>query len=157
MADKTHLIEQLTAVHRATETRIADLAPDLVIHADSGWRLHDIIGHIAVWYGVRVQALRAWQQGETFVLPGIDLQAVGGYNQVAFGKRRAWTYAAILADWQQSFNDLIAEVEAIDPAKLDAEMTYPWNAPGTVGYLIERMITHAQEHLDEIQQAAAGS
>lgn len=152
MADKAQLIEQLTSIHRATETLIADLAPDLVIHTDSGWRLHDIIGHVAVWYRVRVKALHAWQRGDTFILPGVSFDTIDSYNQQTLEERQHWTYAAILADWQQSLNDLIAAIEAIDPARIDAEMTLPWNKPGTVSYLIERMIAHAQAHHDEIQQ-----
>ncbi len=154
MAGQALLIEQLTTIHRATEALIADLAPDRVIHADSGWRLHDIIGHLAVWYGVRVRALNAWQQGETFILPGVGIDTIDAYNQQTLEERQNWNYSAIRADWQQAFDDLIAAIAALDPAQIDAEITLPWNKPGTVRYLIERMVKHAQAHYDEIEQIA---
>ncbi len=148
MVEKADLIAQLRDNHKATFDLITDLDPALVIHAESGWRLRDIIAHMAVWYGVRVRALRARQRGETFLVPGGDVQK---YNLDTVAERAALPVEEVFAEWEREFAALIDILSAMEPEQFALEMTYPWNAAGPVSVFIERLIAHQGEHYEEIQ------
>jgi len=62
-AEKTQLIDQLKEAHQATLATVRDLDLGLVVHTDSGWRVQDILGHLAQWYENRILSVTAWHEG----------------------------------------------------------------------------------------------
>ncbi|MBN1565264.1 MAG: DinB family protein [Anaerolineae bacterium] len=147
MAEKAQLIADLKAKHEATRALIADLDPGLVIHGDSGWRLRDIIAHMAVWYGVRVRSLQQWQTGDTYLVPGGDVEA---FNMQTVADRAEWSYDAVFAEWESEFAALMDVLAAMPPEQFAQEMTLPWNAVGPVSLFVERLVEHQRDHYDEI-------
>ncbi|MGD9092582.1 MAG: hypothetical protein PVF74_07020, partial [Anaerolineales bacterium] len=61
--DKKHLIKLLTDSHSATRAAIEGVNPELPVYQESGWRIRDIIGHLATWDQQVTKSLRAFQAG----------------------------------------------------------------------------------------------
>ena len=54
---KKNIIKRLAETHHALEKTIEGLNLELVIHTDTGWRIRDILGHIATWDRVLIHML----------------------------------------------------------------------------------------------------
>lgn len=148
---KTHLIEQLKEAHQALHATIGGLDAALVVHIDSGWRVHDILGHLGTWYGERVLTLRAWQQGQERCIP--DYTSGDVFNLRAAEQRKDWPYADILADWEGRHAELIALLEEVPADQFETEILLPWGQRGTIQRFIELLIVHEHDHRQEILAA----
>lgn len=149
---KNLLLDQLNRVYSELTASIDGLDPELVVHADTGWRLQDVLGHLAVWYEERTMSLQAWLQGEEYRIKAYKRDS---YNQQAYERRRDWVYGEVFAEWQQAHSDLISVLREVPSNQFDSTIVYPWGESGTVAHLIERMIIHEREHQQEIRDAAS--
>ena len=74
MADdnKKRLLDLLANAHSILHTTVEGIDPELRVHAESGWRIRDIIGHIATWDREFVKSLSAFQEGTEYSIPDLD-------------------------------------------------------------------------------------
>ena len=150
--EKDRLTAHLIEVHAALRATIEDADPTLIIHADTGWRVHDVIGHVAVWYRYRVNTVRALQRGETYTIPNY---VRGDYNTQQVAQRQDWPFDEILAEWEQGHADLIAALDGLSDGQFQAEVAMPWGDRLTLAEFVERMARHEAEHHQEILAALA--
>ena len=47
--DKQYLLERLTETHAALKNLLDGADLELEVYADTGWRIRDLLGHIATW------------------------------------------------------------------------------------------------------------
>ncbi len=59
--DKKHLLKLLTESHSGLRATIEGIDPEWRVYTDTGWRIRDIIGHIATWDHQVAKSLRAYQ------------------------------------------------------------------------------------------------
>ncbi len=152
MSKKSDLIKEFNRIHDQTSSVLSDLDPNTVIHPDSGWRVHDLLGHLAVWYDQRVKALSAYRRGEDHQIAGLDMNA---FNHSTVDERKDRAFADILAEWQQAHRDLITQLEAIPAKDYEDELMFPWGARGPMSLLLERLVEHGDEHYAEFKAAAS--
>lgn len=130
---------------------IAGLDPDMVIYAESGWRLRDIIGHIVHWEAVTHRSYEAYHQGGGWSIPNYDLET---FNHE--GVRQGWDlpYEQQVADWQCVRARFVYLIRAFTNGQLAGEMQYPSGRRGTVVQLLSEVISHPREHIAEICELA---
>jgi hypothetical protein len=145
--EKAQLINQLKEAHQATLATVRDLDLGIVIHTDSGWRVQDILGHLAQWYENRIMSVTAWHQGGEYRVPDYNTQT---YNLEMAEQRKHQPGTEVLADWERGHAGFIALLEATPSERFEQEFMLPWGDYGPLTLLIQRMIAHEQGHCQEI-------
>jgi hypothetical protein len=146
--EKTQLINRLKDAHQVTADTVRDLDLGLVVHADSGWRVQDILGHLAQWYENRIRSMQAWQQGQEWQIPNYSSSA--SYNLQMAEERKDQPGSAVVASWKRAHTDFVALLEATSPEQFELDFMLPWGDYGPLTLLIERMIAHEEGHNQEI-------
>jgi len=151
--EKKRLIDQLTETHLATRKLLNDVDLEMVIYADSGWQVRDILGHIATWDLEVAKSLQAYKEGSEYIISDLDEEEVE-YNQSAVDAQKALSDEQLLNEWVRSFTELRDAVQALPYELFPGDMAYPWgDERGTITTLVEYMIEHSDEHREEIIKA----
>jgi len=153
--DKKHLLKLLTESHSGLRAATEGIDPEWRVHKDTGWRIRDIIGHIATWDRQVAKSLRAYQAGTEYSISNLDEHA---FNEQAVKEQRALTAQQVYVEWEQAregFKDALKEI----PLDLfPGDLLYPWgDERGSIAQLVEYMIDHDAEHRDEIVKAMQAS
>ncbi|MGB2956037.1 MAG: DinB family protein [Anaerolineales bacterium] len=150
---KEDILKRLAETHHALEKTIEGLDLDLVIHADTDWRIRDILGHIATWDRVLIHAIQSFLEGSEYIIPGMVGDETD-YNQEKVLEQRKLPTSQILQEWNQARNDFIEAVQQIPPDKFNEELAFPWgDERGSLTLMIEYMVEHDGEHQEEILAA----
>lgn len=150
---KESIKKRLSDTHFALKAAIVDLDLDLVIHPETDWRIRDILGHIATWDRVLIEAIDSFLAGSEYVIIGMD-GVEDDFNNQKVKEQRSLTSSEIFQEWEKARLDFIAVVERIPAERFSDELAYPWgDERGTVTVMIEYMIDHNGEHQEEIQNA----
>ncbi|RLD04768.1 MAG: hypothetical protein DRI65_10085 [Chloroflexota bacterium] len=150
---KKNIIKRLVETHQALEKTIEGLNLELVIHADTGWMIRDILGHVATWDRVLIHTIQTFLEGSEYIIPGMAGDETD-YNQEKFLEQRKLPTSQILQEWNQSRKDFIEAVQQIPTDKFNDELAYPWgDERGSLAVMIEYMVDHDGEHQEEILAA----
>ena len=151
--EKKRLIDLLTETHAATRATVEGVDPELRVYTDTeaGWRIRDVIGHLAVWDRETARSLRAFRAGTEYSVPEFDEDA---YNQQAAEQQRKLTDQQAFAEWEQAHEDQREAVQEILPEQFPGDLLYPWgDERGSIAQLVEEMAEHEVEHRDEMAKA----
>jgi len=147
---KGQIIQRLAETHYDLKKTIAELDHNLVIHADTDWRIRDILGHIATWDRVLIRAIQKFLDGAEYIIPGMVGDETD-YNQEKVLEQRKLPAEEIYQEWNQARKDFIIAVQKIPPERFDDELAYPWgDERGSLAVMIEYMVDHDGEHQEEI-------
>lgn len=149
--DVQRLLNLLDASFDQAEADLDPLDPGLVVYAESGWRVQDVVSHVLSWNSEVARALAAYREGGAYRIPNFTLQA---YNQMRYEARRNDPAAAIYAEWRATRAHLKTIVALMMPDQLAGEMTYPSGRRGLAAALIEEVTHHQREHWDDMLAAA---
>ncbi|HDD62482.1 MAG TPA: DinB family protein [Chloroflexi bacterium] len=150
---KKNIIKRLVETHQALEKTIEGLNLELVIHADTGWMIRDILGHVATWDRVLIHTIQTFLEGSEYIIPGMAGDETD-YNQEKFLEQRKLPTSQILQEWNQARKDFIEAVQQIPTDKFNDELAYPWgDERGSLAVMIEYMVDHDGEHQEEILAA----
>jgi hypothetical protein len=153
--DKQFLIKLLSDSHTATQATIEGLDPEWPVYEDTGWRIRDIIGHIATWDRQVTQSLRAYRMGVEYSIPNLEED---DFNEGAVAEQRTLTAEQVYTDWEAARQDFIASVGEIPDDLFPGDLLYPWgDERGDIAQLVRYMTDHDQEHRQEIREAAEAS
>jgi len=151
--DKQNLLDKLDETHLATQATLNEVDLEKLVFSDSGWRIRDIVGHIATWDQEVAKSLRTYQEGSEYLIPNLDEEEVD-YNQRAVEKQQELSNQQILAEWEQAFAELRKAVQDMPVDRFPGDMLYPWgDERGSIATLVEFIIEHAIEHQEEIIKA----
>ena len=118
------------------------------------WTLKDMVGHVAMWERVALRFVDEYQrEGAARSLGLKDDAAVDAYNKRGAAERRDWPLARVRAEFDAAAHDLLAAVEQLSDAQLNAPLAAPWES----GVTLERLIAsnsyeHVPEHIAQIIQ-----
>ena len=155
--ERDFLLEQLTETHLATRNALDEINLELVVYNDTGWRVRDILGHMATWDQEVAKSLRDYQAGEEYLIPDRDEEETE-YNQRAVDAQQALSNQQILAEWEQAHNELKNAVQDMPLDRFPGDMLYPWGEErGSIATLVEYMVEHDVEHRVEIIKAVQES
>ena len=127
--------------------------PEAVIFPETdeteAWTVKDLIGHITAWEEEGVRGLQAYiARKQYFVSEEID-----DYNARQVARRKGFSYARILEDWQEVREILKETIASIPPEKMKVDWTFAWgDEGGTVPRMIESLIAHEDEHMGQIME-----
>ena len=65
------LAKQLQLSHEETRELIDGVDAEMIVYEDSGWRIRDLIGHIAAWDIQVSKSIEAFQAGKEYCGSGI--------------------------------------------------------------------------------------
>ena len=153
--DKNYLINRLAETHSSIRAILEETDLDICIYADTGWRIRDIIGHIATWDRQVTKSLIAFKAGKEYSIPELDEDA---FNQQEVLEGRKMTTQQVLMEWEQARTDFLEAVQEIPLDLFPGDLLYPWgDERGSIAQLVEYMTDHEIEHKDEIVRAVQES
>jgi hypothetical protein len=123
--------------------------PNLVIHQASGWRLRDLLAHIAAWEQEVVAAGKAHIAGE----PEIPRQNIPRFNEKAYEKWKGMADQQVHAAWLAVYDDLKDVVLRAPADRWEVAFVNSWGADGTLPQHVHAILAHDAEHVDEIRRA----
>ncbi|MGB3714241.1 MAG: DinB family protein [Candidatus Promineifilaceae bacterium] len=151
LEDKRRLLELLTLTHSETRTMLDGIDLDMHVYTESGWRIRDIIGHIATWDRQVANSLRAYRVGKEYTIRDLDEDA---FNQQDVLEQQESTTQQVFQSWVQAREEFRAAVNEIPLELFPGDLLYPWgDERGTIAHLVEMMAEHDVEHRDEIVKA----
>lgn len=148
--EKQRLIFLLEGERRKTIEALQGINPYLVVDPDSGWRVMDILGHLAAWEREVLAAMQAFHEGDTYCIPDFDLHV---YNQEQYERRRTLDPAQIRMDWGMVRRDVQDVIHDLHDHCFTSDMGYPSGRRGMVIPLIEELAEHEAEHRAEIERS----
>jgi hypothetical protein len=151
LEDKERLLDLLSESYSATRAILEGADPEMQVYADSGWRIRDIIGHIAVWDRQSAKSIRAYQSGREYSI--LDLSE-HDFNQQSVLELKDLTSDEVFKESEQAREDFKESVEDLPPSQFSGDFLYPWgDERGSIALLVEYMVEHDAEHRQEIVQA----
>jgi hypothetical protein len=150
--EKSRLLELLSNSLAATRIVVAGIDPQLRVHPPDGWRVREVLGHIAVWDRESTKSLRAFRAGGEYGIPDLNEH---DFNQVESEKQQSLSDQQIADEWEEARQDFITAVDEIPFDLFPGDMLYPWgDERGTIAQLVEYMVEHDEEHRIEITKAS---
>jgi DinB superfamily len=147
--EKQALIEAIDYVRDRLNALIDGVDPDVVIHPASGWRLRDVLAHIAAWQREAVAAGRAHIAGE----PEIPRQYIPRFNQETYEAWKEVDPQEVRAALWAVYDDLKDMVRHAPDECWDVEFVNSWHSQGTLTQHVRAILSHDAEHVSEIWQA----
>lgn len=147
---KMQLLEDLDMVRRETLALIEGVPADLLIYTDSGWRLKDVLSHIAVWEDEAARSIRAFLEGSFYIIESYDTD--DSYNEAVFKQFYDAPFVDVYASWANAREELKQAVAAVPLDRFEDMMVHPWRIKGTMIDLIRSMVDHEREHATNIAQ-----
>jgi hypothetical protein len=153
--DKERLLDLLADSHSNLRATIEGIDPELRVHSDTGWRIRDVVGHIATWDREVAKSIRAFREETEYSIPCLKED---DFNQQMAAVQRELTAQQVYAEWEQAREDFKAAVKEMPSDRFPSDLLYPWgDERGNIARLVEYMIDHDAEHRDEIVKAIKAS
>ena len=154
--DRNGLIAGMDARRHKAAELIANADIGLIVHADSGWTVKDLVGHLSTWEAIAADCIEAANRGLAFSNPDYERLGVHGYNHMHYERRRDWAWPMILQEWQHERTRLKQAILATSPADWAALIIPPWGGGEPVAtreQIAKGMGQHEKRHLEEILSA----
>jgi hypothetical protein len=151
--EKKRLLDSLTGTHLSVRETLDEVDLEMPVYKDTGWRVRDILGHIATWDLETVNSLQAYLKGSEYLTPNFD-EEEDEFNEKAVLEQRKLSTQQILNEFEMAYDEFRKAIQEIPDDRFPGDMVYPWgDERGSIIKLVEYMIEHAVEHQDEIKKA----
>ncbi len=158
---RDEVLNQLRQTHADLVAALAGVPDDAMTTQPvvDWWTPKDVLGHVAMWRQVAIKFIDEYLRDGMPVSLGLnDDAALDAYNKRGAALRRDWTLARVRAEFDASFHNLVAAVEKLSDAQLNAPLSAPWEN----GVTLERLIAwnsyeHDPEHTAQIKKWRAGN
>lgn len=123
---------------------------DAVVHPESGWRVQDLLGHLAYFERLTINMIEALKQGETYhpdLTGGID-----AFNDRDYQLHKDKTADEMMQHWQATREALKATLMALSDEEWQMTTTtlYSRQQPITPEQMAKSMGVHEAMHMKEI-------
>lgn len=150
---KEKLLENLDETHLGLKKTLKQTDLEIIVYEASGWRVRDIIGHIATWDQEVTRSINAYNKGSEYSIPDLD-EAEVDYNERAVKQQQKLSSQQILDEWEQAYIEFRRAVREMPVDLFSGDMLYPWGSErGSVSRLVAYMLEHVEEHQNEILKA----
>ena len=151
--EKKNLLDMLTEAHLATLAVLENVDLEMPVYEDSGWRVRDILGHIATWDQETAKSINAYQVGSEYLVPNLDDDETD-FNEKAVAEQKKLSGPQLLAEWEEAYKEFKKAIQDMPSDRFPGEMLFPWgDERGSIVTLAEYMIEHSDEHRAEIEKA----
>ncbi len=146
--DKQDFLQRIDSTYAAALETLQHHDPLRVVHADTNWRVKDLIAHVVTWENEMARALYIHRRGGEIDVP--DDFDEDDFNANAAHVRYGDSMEQIYADWSAARGWLKVLIGAMTPEQIDETMRHPWGKTGTVRDLINSLFSHLEEHMAQI-------
>lgn len=152
---KEKLLAQAKAGRQSFEELLGTIEPDQMLAEalEAGWSVKDSLAHIVAWELRMIAALAEIRQGmkPTAIPYNLDDAVVDAINQQIYEENRHRSLDAVLADFERSYQEAMAAVEATPEADLIDPNRFPWREGRPLWYMVAgNMHEHYREHEESI-------
>ena len=147
--DKTELLRALNDSHQQMLETLRGTDPEQVIYETSGWRVKDILAHVATWDAEVLRSFLAFRRGGAYSIP--NFEGTDDFNAFAASSRMDEPIEQIRADWEATYSWLKLIFSAMSDDDFSAEMTHPSGKRGTARGLAQEIAEHTAEHAEHIR------
>lgn len=147
---KQELLHQMRVARQTLLTAIDGLDPDTEV-TPGGWRVHDVLGHIASWDREALAAIQAFIANDIpYLTP--EFETITAWNEKEVARKAGWPPEQVRLDFQMVRVELEQALRQLDEALLSAEVTLPWHRAGTIRDLFYiTCVEHDREHAEAIR------
>lgn len=149
--NKAELLRQLDQTHQEMLGLLRTADPEQVIYEETGWRVKDIVAHIATWDAETLRSFHALRRNTEYSIP--NFTDVDDFNAYAAHVRMDETMERIMSDWEATRSWMKIIFNAMSDDQFSAEMTHPSGKRGTARELAADIPDHEREHLEDIRSA----
>ena len=149
---KAELLRQLDQTHQAMLDLLKTVDPEQVIYEETGWRVKDIVAHVATWDAETLRSFHALRRNTSYQIP--NFTDVDDFNAYAATARMDETMERIMTDWEATRSWMKIIFNAMSDDDFAVEMTYPSGRQGSARDLAEEIPDHEREHMEDIRSAA---
>lgn len=161
---KTDLIAAIERTRGELDDALAGLSPDAMRQPGvcGEWSIKDVLAHITGWEQHMLRWYRAGQRGEEieWPVPGFFTdEEVQRINQMMYEQNRDRSLDAVRADFEASYADVRAAVEAMREDEIFSAGRYAWTGEHPLlAYILANTEGHYTEHAAQIRawRAAQG-
>ena len=149
--NKAELLRQIDQTHQQMLDLLKTVDPERVIYEETGWRVKDIVAHIATWDAETLRSFHALRRNTDYSIP--NFTDVDDFNAYAAHVRMDESMERITADWDATRSWMKIIFNAMSDEQFSAEMTYPSGKRGIARDLAQEIPDHEAEHLEHIRAA----
>ncbi|GEM_PF-1115859 len=153
MDEKGEFLRQLDESQQAALALLSQIDDAVMIYEDGQWRVKDVIAHVAVWETELLRSLHAYRRGGAYQIE--NYESVDDYNAFAASAKQFVPLADTLADWDATRRWLKIHLSAVSAEAFDDELMMPWGEEETVRELFKAVLSHAEEHIEDIRAKIA--
>ena len=148
--NKVALLRDMRDARQELLDAIDSLDPHTPLTSE-GWRLHDVIGHIASWDREALAAVQAFVGGDDPYLID-EYSSVDEWNEAQMERKAGWPPAQVRMDFHMVRRELENLLDKFDDETLQTEIAFPWHKRGTIYRLFEiTCVEHDREHAELIR------
>jgi uncharacterized protein (TIGR03083 family) len=147
---KSELLKRLDAAHARIDAILARLSPEqrTEVNTVGAWSIMDLIAHVIAHEQRALNELRHALRGERFE-PDYDED---DFNEKAVAASRSLSYEQVKANWDRSFAEVVAAIEALSDADFDPSGNVVQMLGDTIdGAFGNNTYDHYAEHMPTIE------
>lgn len=161
---KTQLLAAMHKEHAALEKLVEGLTTEQqnrVSGEIEAWAFKDVLVHVTAWEQMVLGWYRAGVRGETPHLPapGFNWRQIPALNAQIYEDGRKRPFSTVLTQFQTSFEEIKATIEAVDESEMFTPEQYAWtNKNNMATYFISATSSHyawAKKEIRKLLRAEA--
>jgi len=149
--NKKELLRQLDHTHQEMLDLLETVDPFQVIYEETGWRVKDIVAHVATWDAETLRSFHALRRNTEYSIP--NYTDVDDFNAYAAHARMDESMARIMSDWDATRSWMKIIFNAMSDEQFALEMTYPSGRRGLAADLAAEIPDHERQHMEDIRSA----
>ena len=138
MSEREQWVGRLKVQRQATLAALAGRSDREMADPERGWRLQEVIGHLAAWEREALAAIHALAEGDRYQPPADPER----FTEENVARRRALDGAQCRMDWGMARHELLFALRELSDEQWAAEMAYPQGGRGPVAGLVEWLAAH---------------
>jgi len=151
---RVQVLKNMEQAHAKLLAAMRDLSDQVIATQPmmGDWTIKDMLGHLAMWYRVAITFVNEFVERGVPRPTGLDDVTVNEYNERELKWRRDWSLAQIRNEFDAAYQTLLASIEKLDDAQLNAPLPTPWDKDATLERLIAwNSYEHEPEHTAQIE------
>ena len=148
---KAELLRQIDQTHQAMLDLLKTVDPEQVIYEETGWRVKDIVAHVATWDAETLRSFHALRRNTSYRIPNFTDE--DDFNAYAATARMDELMERIMSDWEATRSWMKIIFNAMSDADFAVAMDYPSGGEGSAFSLAEAIPDHERQHMEDIRSA----
>ncbi|MCB0077918.1 MAG: DinB family protein [Anaerolineales bacterium] len=152
--EKLRLIAALRREREAFLALLKEVDERRVVYAESGWRIQDVLSHLAAWEREALATIQAHSEGDE----GPRAAPLDGaaFNEAVFARTQGHFAEQARIAWGMARRDLQFAIHEIPAERFAEEVDYPWGERGSISGLVDALLAHEAEHMAAVRAVLQG-